>query len=114
MGIIVEFNPDLALRNVSAIISEHRKAEECILTPLITGKIYDFLKKGQRFYWLHDELPLVETEGEGKLSPPIASVIITEVTHFKENNQIFTKGKYKVIKVLAPGEIYFNGINKIK
>jgi hypothetical protein len=114
MGIIVEFNPDLALRNITAIEKDHRKPEECIPVPLTAGKNYDFLKHGQRFYWLHDELPLVETQGEGILSPPIASVIILEVTHFKENGGIMTKGKYQVIKVLKPGEIYFNGINKIK
>jgi hypothetical protein len=114
MGITVEFNPDLALRNTKAIKQDHRLKDECIPSPLETGKTYSFLKHGQRFYWLHDELPLVETEGEGKLTPPIASIIILEVTHFKEDGEVMTKGKYKVIKVLEKGEIYFNGINKIK
>jgi hypothetical protein len=114
MGIVVEFNPDLALRNKSAIIKENRKPEECIPSPLVKAKIYKFLKNGQRFYWLQDELPLVETEGDGKLSPPIASVIILEVTHLKKDGVVMTIGKYKVIKVLSKGEIYFNGINKIK
>jgi hypothetical protein len=114
MGIIVEFNPDLALRNQLTGKNENRKPQECIPTPLTEGKTYEFLKKGQRFYWLHGELPLVETEGEGKLSSPIASIIITEVTHFRENGEVFTKGKYKLVKVLRSGQIYFNGINKIK
>jgi hypothetical protein len=114
MGIVVEFNPDLALRNKKSIVSRNRKPEECIPDPLEEGKIFPFLKKGQRFYWLMDELPLVETNGAGILSSPIASIKILEVTHFKINGEIMTKGKYQVIKTLSPGEIYFNGINKIK
>ena len=109
MGIAVEFNPDLALRNISEFKNNKRKIEECIPEPLEEGKIYDFLKKEQRLYWLQGELPLIETKGGGDLSEPIASIIILEVTHFKENGEIFTKGRYKVIKIIPKGEIYFNG-----
>lgn len=109
MGISVEFNPDLALRNLSEFKNNTRKIEECIPDPLEKNKIYDFLKKEQRNYWLHGELPLIETKGGGELSEPIASVVILEVTHFKENGEIFTKGKYKVIRIIPKGEIYFNG-----
>lgn len=113
MGIQIEFNPDLALRNISEFDSGKRKAEECIPYPLEVDKIYDFLKEGQRCYWLEGELPLLETKGSGNLSKPKASIIILEATHIKENNITVTIGKYKVIKILNENEIYFNGINKI-
>lgn len=111
MGIQVEFNPDLALRNISEFKAGNRKIEECIPNPLGVGKIYNFLKEGQRFYWLEGELPLLETKGIGNLSKPKASIIILEVTHIKENGKTYSKGKYKVIKIISEGEIYFNGIN---
>ena len=50
MGIIVEFNPDLALRNISEFKKSNRKIEECIPEKLETDKQYNFLKKGQRNY----------------------------------------------------------------
>jgi len=112
MGIQVEFNPDLALRNITEFKAGRRKIEECIPDTLEEGKIYNFLKEGQRFYWLEGELPLLETKGMGNLSKPKASIVILEATHFKENNKTFTKGRYKVIKIIPEGEIYFNGINK--
>lgn len=112
MGIQVEFNPDLALRNFSEFKLGNRKIEECIPETLETNTIYDFLKEGQRFYWLEGELPLLETKGLGDLSKPKASIIILEVTHIKENSKTYSKGKYKVIKIIPEGEIYFNGINK--
>jgi hypothetical protein len=114
MGIVVEFNPDLTLRNKPAIKKYCRKLEECIPSPLIAGKIYEFLKKEQRFYWLHNELPFLETQGKGELSSSMASITHLELIHFKISGDVMTKGKNKVIKVLSEGEIYFNGINKIK
>src|SRR3989344_7138244 len=107
MGILVEFNPDLALRNISEFKAGNRRIEECIPEPLKEGEIYHFLKEGQRFYWLEWELPLLETKGMGNLSKPKASIIILEATHFKENNKVYTKGKYKIIKILSEGEVYF-------
>jgi len=50
MGIQVEFNPDLALRNIAEYKSGKRKIEECVPNPLKKGKVYNFLKKGQRNY----------------------------------------------------------------
>ncbi|MDD3101755.1 MAG: hypothetical protein PHE59_01240 [Patescibacteria group bacterium] len=113
MGISVEFNPDLALRDISEFKAGRRKIEECIPDPLEINKVYDFLKEGQRCYYFGEELPLLETKGMGNLSKPKASIIILEATHFKENVKIYTKGKYEVIKIIPEGEIYFNGINKI-
>ncbi len=112
MGIQVEFNPDLALRNTSEYKAGNRKIEECIPEPLEINKVYNFLKEGQRMYWLEGELPLLETKGNGDLSKPKASIVILEATHVKEDNKIYTKGKYKVIKTLSEDEIYFNGVSK--
>jgi len=45
MGIKVEYNPDLTLRNISEFHKGNRKIEECIPENLEAGKIYPFLKK---------------------------------------------------------------------
>lgn len=113
MGIQVEFNPDLALRNISEFKSGNRKEEECIPQNLEIGQVYDFLKTGQRNYWLEGEIPLLETKGNGNLSKPLASIIILESTHFREENKNYTKGKYKVIEVFNDNQIHFNGFAKI-
>jgi hypothetical protein len=106
MGIKIEFNPDLALRDISEHKAGKRKIEECIPEPLEEGKVYDFLKSGQRLYYLSDsenwgygQIPLMRTVGGEKLSRPLASVKILEATHFLENGKCWTKGKYKIIKV---------------
>ncbi len=114
MGIKVEFNPDLALRNISDFKNGARIMEECIPENLEAGKIYDFLKKDLRNYWLEGEIPLVETKGGGDLSRPLASVIILEATHFKQDGDLFTKGKYKVIDVFHDDEIHFENLDRIK
>jgi len=56
MGIKVEFNPDLALRNISEFKNGNRKIEECIPESLETGKTYPFLKREQRLYLIAQEL----------------------------------------------------------
>ena len=48
MGIAVEFNPDLALRDISEFKAGRRKIEECIPEKLEVGKVHDFFKKEQR------------------------------------------------------------------
>lgn len=115
MGIEVEFNPDLTLRNISEFKNGSRKKEECIPEKLEVGRIYEFLKKGQRNYWLKGEIPLLETKGNQQLSRPIASIVILEVTHFLLNGEPYTKGKYKVIDVFDPNDsrIHFNGFSKV-
>jgi hypothetical protein len=114
MSIQIEFCPDLALREFSKVQEEKRKPEECLPENLEEEKEYNFLKKGQRAYWLNGELPLLITKGNQQLSKPIASITIFEVKHFKRDNEIWTSGKYKVIKKIAKGEIYFNGYEPIK
>jgi hypothetical protein len=113
MGIKVEFNPDLALRNISEFKLGNRKIEECIPENLEIGRIYDFQKEGQRLYWLDGEVPLLETKGMEILSKPKASTVILEATHVRENEKTYTKGKYKVVKIISEGEIYFNGMSKV-
>ncbi len=113
MGIKVEFNPDLALRDISEYKKGNRKIGECIPEDLEAGKIYDFLKKDQRNYWLFGEIPLVETKGSENLSRPKAGIIILEATHFVENGQIYTKGKYKVMEIFKDDKIYFEGMDRV-
>jgi hypothetical protein len=113
MGIKVEFNPDLALRDISEFKAGRRKGEECIPENLEEGKIYPFLKKDQRNYWLYGEVPLLETKGNEVLSRPKASIIILEATHFAVDGKMFTKGKYKVVEVFKDDEIHFECFDKI-
>ena len=115
MGIQVEFNPDLALRDFSEFEKGNRKEEECIPQNLEVGKTYSFLKKGQRNYWLEGELPLLETKGNQQLSKPIASIIIIEATHFLLEGVPYTMGRYE-IKELFDSEdkrIHFDGFAKV-
>jgi len=104
MGIQVEFNPDLALRNISEFKNGNRKFEECIPENLVEGNIYSFLKAGQRIYWLQGEVKLMETVGNQNLSSAIASVIILEVKHYLDNGTVYTAGRYKIVKVLPQEE----------
>lgn len=111
MGIQVEFNPDLALRNISEFKAGSRKEEECIPENLEVGKTYPFLKEGQRNYWLEGEVPLLETRGGQQLSRPMASIVILECTHILIGGNPYTKGNYKVVEAFEPssGKIEFNG-----
>jgi hypothetical protein len=115
MGIQTEYNPDLALRNFSEFRKGVRKREECIPDDLKAGQVIGFLKNGQRNYWLHGEIPLLETDGKGHLSKPIASIIILEATHFLRNGDVWTKGKYKVVQVFGQGDkkIHFDGFARV-
>ena len=113
MGIKVEFNPDLALRDIEEFKKGNRKEEECVPENLEADKVYNFIKKEQRNYWLHGEIPLRLTKGNENLSEPIASIVILEATHFLDNKGIYTKGKYKVIEVFGDNKIHFSGFDKI-
>jgi hypothetical protein len=95
MGIAVEFNPDLALRDISEFKAGRRKIEECIPEKMEIGQVYEFLKKGQRLYYFSDDefwgkgqIPLAEAYGDGRCSRPLASVKFLEVTHFLENGEV--------------------------
>jgi hypothetical protein len=111
MGIQVEFNPDLALRKFG---TQNRKTEECIPEKLEKEKTYKFLKEGQRNYWLFGQIPLLITEGNQKLSRPIAAITILEATHFIQDGKIFTRGNYKVNDIfdIASSKINFEGFER--
>ena len=122
MGIAVEFNPDLALRDISEFKAGRRKIEECVPEVMLEGEIYEFLKKGQRLYYFSDsaiwdfgQIPMMKTEGGEKLSRPIASIKILETTHFLDNGEIWTKGKYKVIGIFDENDkiIHFEATKRI-
>ena len=116
MGIKVEFNPDLALRNIQEFRNGSRKREECIPEQLAAGSVHEFLKEGQRNYYLEGEIPLRETQGNQVLSRPLASVVILEATHFLLQGKHYTKGRYKIVQPLDPKspKQYFEGYEKIK
>ncbi|HUS50858.1 MAG TPA: hypothetical protein VMZ91_11885 [Candidatus Paceibacterota bacterium] len=113
MGIQIEFNPDLCLR---AFGTEGREREECLPETLKADEVYPFLKKGQRNYWLEGKIPLLETKGESRLSRPLASITILEVTHFAKGREIYTRGLYRVNEVYNPQDkkIHFEGMNEVK
>ena len=115
MGIQVEYNPDLALRGIKHYRDGVRRLEECIPENLVIGRVYDFLKEGQRNYWLKGEIPLVQTEGEGKLSRPLASIVILEATHFLIDDNVYTRGKYEVKSVFDASDptVHFEGMARI-
>lgn len=113
MGIKVEFNPDLALRNYREFKAGRRKEAECLPEKIVEGKTYDFLKKDQRLYWIYGEIPLLETKGAENLSLPVASIKILEATHFLKKDEVWTQGKYKVIEVFKDSKPRFNGFAKI-
>ena len=113
MGIKIEFNPELALRNIEEYNQGKRKVEECIPDNLLVGQVYPFLKSEQRCYWLIGEVPLIETKGNGVWSKPKASVSILEVCHFMDNEEIYTKGTYQVLAVFNDDKIYFEGTDRV-
>ena len=118
MWIQVEFNPDLALRNISYFKNSERKLEECIPEKLEIWNVYNFLKKWQRNYYLLDDtpVPLIETQWNSILSRPLASIKIMEATHFNLNWEVWTKWKYKAENIydINDSKIYFEWFNLIK
>lgn len=113
MGISIEFNPDLCLRKYSEFTNGVRKKEECLPKNLEPNTTHSFLKKGQRMYWLDGELPLRKTEGNGVLSKTLASIKILEVSHKKNEQDIWTTGTYKIIEVYNDDLPHFDGLEKI-
>ncbi len=113
MGIKVEYNPDLALRDMSEFQKGSRKIEKCIPENLEAGKVYSFLKKGQRNYWLYGEIPLVETKGNEVLSRPKTGIIILEAAHFIQDGEVWTRGKYKIVEVFKDDKIRFESFDRV-
>lgn len=113
MTIQVEYNPDLALRKYA---TEDRAEAECLPELLTPGKKHPFLKKGQRNYWILGEIPLLETEGDSRLSRPLASIIILEARHHVRNGVVWTDGLYRIVEVYNTNSprIYFEGFQKVR
>jgi hypothetical protein len=109
MTIKTEYAPDLVLKSFTT----KNLPEECIPKRLTKDETYDFLKTGQRIYWLEGEQPLLEKK-DGTVSRPIASIIILEVTHFMKHGNVFTKGKFQIIKIIEPDTVYFNGCEPLQ
>ncbi len=112
MGIAVEYNPDLALRDIEQFRNGSRLEDECIPEALEVGKKYPFRKVGQRLYWLYGEIPLLETDGS-TLSLPVASIIILNATHSLIDGKVCTSGTYEVKEVFTDSTPHFNGFAKL-
>ncbi len=113
MGIKIECNPDLALRNISEFKNGNRKKEECIPEIIKAGEVYDFLKSDQRNYMFRKEIPLVETLGNENISRPKAGILMLEATHFLEDGKMYTRGKYKVLDVFFDDKIHFESHDRV-
>ncbi len=115
MGIQLEFNPDLALRNIREHHEGRRGIDECIPENLEVGKEYNFYKEGQRAYWLQGPIPLCETQGGGRLSKPLAAVQIIRPTHdTTHDNKLYTTGKYRVLKIRDGAKPLFEALEMIE
>jgi len=112
MGIPVEFNPELVLREFGA---ENRLEEECVPKNLKPNQEHTFLKTGQRNYWLEGEIPLRVINGDRELSRPLASVTILKAMHFLVEGAPYTKGVYSIGEVydISRSEIHFEGMEKV-
>jgi hypothetical protein len=112
MGILAEYNPELALRDRSLFERNECREDECVPEPLVAGKSYPFRKRGQRLYWLLGEVPLIKTDGK-TLSLPLASIILTKAEHVVVENEVWTTGTYEVVEVFSDDAPHFNGFAKI-
>ena len=108
MGIKVEFNLDLALREYG---TGGRLETECLPKDLKEGEEYEFLKTGQRNFWLEGACPLRTTGGNQKLSRPIAAVQIVNYTHSLKDGKPHTSGIYRVIQIfdINDPQVHFEG-----
>ena len=93
----VEFNDCLALRILG---TSCRKEEECTRPNMKPGDVYDFIKDGWRIFLQERNIPLVITEGNEKLSKPIAEITIMRATHYIDRGETRTTGAYMVRRVL--------------
>jgi hypothetical protein len=111
----IEFNPDLALRNIREYNEGQRRLEECVHRKMRVEGQYEFLKGGHRLYWFGGELPLLETQGKERLSRPLASILMLETTHFTSFGKPYTRGKYLVKDVFDPSDprVHFESYKRL-
>jgi len=102
MEIKPEFESELQMWNVREFVMDRRKFDECIPENLKEGREYAFLLEGQKFFALFPKFPLVEKPEDPKgssITRGLANLI--EVTHFVDNDKVFTKGRYRIIRVIS-------------
>jgi hypothetical protein len=111
----IELNPDLALRNIGEYEAGQRKLAECVRKGMEPGGRYDFLKSGQRLHFFDDEFPLLETQGNQKLSRPLASITMLEAMQFMQMGKPCTKGTYLVKDKFDPSDprVHFESYKRL-
>ena len=101
MDIKPEFESEICLHNVREFVADKRKFDECIPENLKEGREYGFLLEGQKFFGLLGKYPLVELKEDGKTPGPTRALInLLEVAHFLGDKNVFTKGRYKILRVM--------------
>jgi hypothetical protein len=94
MGIKVEFNPDLCLREFG---TEGRDLAECVPPVMTTGTFFQFLKEGQRCFWFEGPVDLRITKGNGNFGDPIAQVRIINASHHIRDGKVWTEGLARIL-----------------
>jgi len=101
MEISPSFESELNLWNVREFVTDKRKFDECIPENMKEDREYGFLLEGQKFFGLFAKFPLVEIDENNTQDVTRALVNIFEVTHFLDNEKLYTKGKYRVLRVIS-------------
>lgn len=101
MGVPVEFNTVLALRDRRMSGDVSRATDELLPETLAKGDEHAFTKRGQRIYRLDVEIPLVVTHGNHDISRPLAAVVILEATHVLRDGAYWTIGRYRITEVFS-------------
>lgn len=100
MEIKPDFESELALWNIREFVLDKRKFDECIPENLKEGREYSFLLEGQKFFWLFGKFPLIEKNEDGSIETMSRALInIFETTFFLENEKMYTRGKYRILRV---------------
>jgi hypothetical protein len=101
MSLAISYCKLLALR---AHNTPGRRPEECLPQSMSPEKVYPFDKSEQRVFDIQRTIPLHETKGGEQLSRPIALIEIIEPVHYKKDGDIWTRGKYRVKRLISPSE----------
>jgi hypothetical protein len=102
MELTPTFESELALWNIREFVTDKKKFDECIPENFKEGREYNFLLEGQKFFGLFAKFPLVEIGGNSNgMNNTRALINIIEVTHFLDNGKLFTKGKYRILRVVS-------------
>lgn len=99
MGVPVEFNAVLALRDAAESINEQRHVDEYLPDHPKVGQEYGFRKCGQRIYQLGVPLSLLTTAGDNKTMQKVGTAVIIEARHIMEEDHVLTIGRYRILKL---------------